>query len=83
MICEQYRLAIIANDCKETLRITGQITSSTTRTFAEKAFYMCYHAIQLSHVGRDCEAKILLYKGLFMITDGQSNNDRLVRARIH
>ena len=83
MICEQYRLAIIANDCKETSRITEQITLSTTRTFAEKAFYMCYHAIQLSHVGRDYEAKILLHRGLFMITDGQSNNDLLVRARIH
>ena len=82
MICEQYRLALIANDCKETLRITEKITLSTTRTFAEKAFYMCYHAIQLSHVGRDCEAKILLHQGLCMITNGKSNNDLLVRARI-
>ena len=82
MICEQYRLAIIANDSKETLKITEQVTSSTTRIFAEKAFYMCYHAIQLSHVGKDCEAKILLHQGLCMITNRQSNNDLLVRARI-
>ena len=81
--CERYRLGIIANSHVETALITDQILNDRNRTQEERAFFICYHALQLSHSGKNNEAKRFLFKALEMVADGQSSNALLVQARIH
>lgn len=80
--CEQFRRSLLTNNHCETLRLITEIIHDELRTPAEKAFFMCYHAITLSHCGKDQIAKVLLYEAWSKVQNGTKNNELLAQGRI-
>lgn len=81
--CEQYRLAIVSNDWRQTEILTAEIVSDSNRTTVEKAFFRCYHGIELTNAGKKESAIFELKQVLEQSREEDSHNMQLVKGRAH
>lgn len=82
MICESFRQPLLENNYEQTLKLMVEIKKDEFNKPVVKSFFMCYHAITLSHCGQDNAAKLILYQALEMVQNGDQNNELLVQGRI-
>ena len=81
--CEQYRLAIVSNDWRQTELLTREIMRDPNRTIVEKAFFRCYHGIELTNAGKREHAIFELKQVLELSREDDSENMQLVRGRAY
>lgn len=80
-VCENFRQLLLENDHEQTFKLVSEISNDDLRKPVEISFFMCYHAITLSHCGID--AKLFLYEALEKVRNGNTNNELLVKGRIY